>query len=126
MAYMEVLEYTDVGTGGEHDCTSWQFAKDPEFTKIIDESLEDTVNIKKWVSMLPKLPEDLPPGCQEGDPEYYYKDLDNVYGRFKVHIGEFVSEWFECEPKSQNWQEVVITEEGYDDIHTTSDAIDMQ
>ena len=51
---MEVLEYTDIGTGGEHDATSWQFAKDPDFTKIIDESLNDTVNVKKWVSMLPR------------------------------------------------------------------------
>jgi len=117
MAYMEVLEYTDIGTGGEHDATSWQFAKDPDFTKIIDESLNDTVNVKKWVSMLPKLPE---------DGVGYYKDLDKVYGRFKIHANGYVSQWFVVEPKSQNYQEVTITETGKDDIHTDSDKIGMQ
>ena len=117
MAYMEVLSYLDVGTGCDHDATSWQFAKDKDFTKIIDESLNDTVNVKKWTSMLPMLPED------GGDG--YYKDLDMVYGRFKIHAGQYTSDWYEAEPKSQNWQEVVITEEGKEDIHTDSDAIDM-
>lgn len=121
MAYMEVLSYTDIGTGTVHDATSWQFAKDPQFTKIIDESLNDKVNVKKWVSMLPMLKEDLPPGVTQA----YYKDLDKIYGRFKVHAGDCVSEWFEVEPKSQNWQEVVITEDGKDDIYTTSDKINM-
>lgn len=122
MAYMEVLGYTDIGTGTVHDATSWQFAKDKEFTKIIDESLNDKVNIKKWVSMLPMLKEDLPPGVTEA----YYKDLDQVYGRFKVHAGEYVSDWFEVEPQSQNYQEVIVTEEGQDDIITDSTTIDMQ
>lgn len=117
MAYMQVLDYVDVGTGGEHDATSWQFAKDKDFTKIIDESLKDTVNIKKWHSMLPKLPE---------DGVGYYKDLDMLYGRFKIHVGDYESQWFEVDPKSQNYQEVVITETGKDDIHTDSDAIGMQ
>lgn len=117
MAYMEILDYTDIGTGASHDATSWQFAKDPDFTQIIDESLNDTVNIKKWVSMLPKRPED-------GDG--YYKDLDMVYGRFKIHAGGYESRWFEAEPKSQNYQEVTITEEGQEDIITDSDAIGMQ
>lgn len=117
MAYMEVLEYTDIGAGCEHTATSWQFAKDKDFNLIIDESLDDKVNIKKWVSMLPKRPE---------DGEGYYKDLDMLYGRFKIHAGDYTSRWFEAEPKSQNYQEVTITEEGKDDIHTDSDAIGMQ
>ena len=117
MAYMEILDYTDIGAGTPHDATSWQFAKDPDFTKIIDQSLNDKINVKKWVSMLPKLPE---------DGEGYYKDLPMLYGRFKIHAGDYSSRWFEVEPKSQDWQEVVITETGKDDIHTTSDAIDMQ
>lgn len=117
MAYMEVLSYIDIGTGSDHDATSWQFAKDKDFTKIIDESLNDTINVKKWVSMLPKLPE---------DGEGYYKDLDMVYGRFKLHAGKYESQWFEAEPKSQNYQEVVITEDGKEDIHTDSDKIGME
>lgn len=126
MAYMEVLDYIDIGTDGQHTATSWQFAKDPDFTKIIAESIEDEVNVKKWINMLPMLPEDIPVGSNPGDPDTYYKDLDNVYGRFRVHMGKSASAWYECEPKSQNWQEVIITEEGIEDIHTTSDAINMQ
>lgn len=117
MAKLVINDYLDVGTGGFHNASSWQVAKDPKFTKIIDESIADTENVKEWHTMLPKLPEDGPG---------YYADLDNLYARVKVHVDEHESPWFVLEPKSQNVQDVVITEQGKKDIHTTSTAINMQ
>jgi len=117
MAKLVINSYQDVGTGGFHNASSWQVAKDPAFTKIIDESLNDTVNVTEWYTMLPKLPEDGPG---------YYADLDLLYARVKVHVDEHVSPWFELEPKNQNIQDITITEKGKADIHTTSTAINMQ
>lgn len=118
MAYMVIEEYTDIGTGQPHDATSWQFyLKRNDVEHIIEESLNDRINLTRWESMLPRIPED-------GDG--YYKDLDEVCGRFKIHAGEFESEWFEAEPKSQNVQDVIITEDGKDDIITDSDSINLQ
>jgi len=116
MAKILINDYIDVGTGGVHEATTWQVAKDPDFTKIIDESIEDYDNVTEWHSMLPKLPE---------DGSGYYADLDMLYARVKIHVNGYTSPWFVLEPKSQNIQDVIITEEGKDDIHTTSEAIGM-
>ena len=47
MAMISIKHYIDIGTGGVHNATSWQIAKDKDFTKIIDQSLKDKVNVKK-------------------------------------------------------------------------------
>lgn len=117
MAYIRVTDYIDIGTGGYKDAVSYQIAKDPEFTKIIDESLHDTVNLDVWHSPLKKLPE---------DGEGYYKDEDVLYARVKIHIGTHESPWFTLEPGNQNKQDVVITEDGKEPIYTTSEAIGLQ
>lgn len=115
MAKITIIDIIDVGSGSYHNATSWQVALDPEFTQIIDESLIDTVNVKEWHSMLPKI-----------SGSGYYADLDLLYARVKVHIDNYESPWFILRPKSQNIQNVTITEEGVATIHTTSDAINMQ
>lgn len=115
MAKLTILDVLDVGTGGFHNATSWQVALDPDFTQIIDESLKDTVNVTEWHSMLPNI---------EGSG--YYADLDNLYARVKAHVDDYESPWFVLTPKSQNIQNVIITEKGKEDIHTNSAAIKMQ
>lgn len=104
MASIRVDSYIDIGTGGIHDATSWQFAKDPEFTKIIDQSLKDKKNVKEWHSMLPKLEEDK----TDPDAEEYYSELDEIYARVKIHLGDTESEWFVIGPKSQRHQRVQV------------------
>lgn len=120
MAHIKVIDYIDVGTGGYHNATSYQIAKDPEFEKIIDQSLKDTVNVNIWHSMLPKLDEDKVPG----EP-LYYADASALYGRVKVWVDDFESRWFNTPVVDQNVQDVIITEEGKEDIITTSTAIGM-
>lgn len=110
MAKIELLDYIDVGSGSVHTATSWQIAKDPDFEKIIDESLNDTVNIKVWHSMLPMLPE---------DGTGYYADEEMIYARVKIHLGETVSPWYVLEPKDQREQDVTISKDGVD-IETTT------
>jgi len=99
MATLRINDYFDLGTKGYHNASSWQVALDPEFTQIIDESLNDTVNVKEWKTMLPMI-----------GGGGYYADLDNLYGRVKVHIDNTVSDWFVLAPKNQNDQTVIYTE----------------
>lgn len=117
MAMISIKDYIDIGTGGVHNATSWQIAKDKEFTKIIDQSLKDKVNVKKWYSMLPKLPEDGPG---------YYADLDELYVRVKIWIDDYTEDWFVLSPGNQNKQKVVITETGKEPVYTDSDSINLQ
>lgn len=105
MAKFCINDYIDLGTQGYHNATSWEVALDPEFIYIIDFTYKNTVNVKCWNSMLPKL-----------DGSGYYADLDRLYARCKVWIDDFESEWFVCEPKNQNDQKYVITEEGKENI----------
>jgi len=99
MALLRIIDLIDINTKGFHNATSWQFALDPDFTQIIDESLKDTVNVKEWHSMLPKI---------TGDG--YYADLDKLYARAKVWIDDNVSEWLEFTPLNQNDQTIIVTE----------------
>lgn len=114
MATIKLHDYIDYGTGGYLTAVSYQFALDVNFTKIIDESLHDTVNLTEWTSMLPKIGE-----------AGYYADLDKLYARVKVHVDEYSSPWFILTPQNQNIQDVVITEKGEEPIYTTSAAINM-
>lgn len=117
MAKLEVKDYIEIGSGVPHDASSWQVAKDPEFKKIIDESLNDKINVKSWFTPLPKLKE---------DGEGYYADMDNLYARVKIHLGITESAWLTVGPKSQNTQKVIITQKGQADKETTSEDINMQ
>lgn len=104
MASMTVNDYIDIGTGGTHVATSWQFAKDKDFTQIIDESIKDYTNVKKWHSKLPKRPEDK----STPDAEEYYTELDELWGRCKILVGETESDWFITGPMSQRKQRVMV------------------
>lgn len=114
MAYIIFDDFIDVGTGGFHEATSYQFATDPDFINIIDENLNDEINLRRWHSMLPK-----------GDGTYY-ADLDNLYARVMIRVGGFWSPWFTVAPQSQNIQNITITQDGKDPIQTTSEAISLQ
>ena len=107
MASIEVRSYVDIGTGSVHDATTWQFAKDPEFTKIIDESIKDKRNVKVWHSPLRKLPEDRK---NVDDLNEFYNEEDEIYARVKIHCGETTSEWFPIGPISQRRQRVLVTD----------------
>lgn len=106
MASMTVNDYIDVGTGGVHVATSWQFAKDKDFTQIIDESIKDYKNVKKWHSKLPKRTEDK----SSPEAEEYYTELDELWGRCKILVGETESDWFVIGPMSQRKQRVMVTD----------------
>lgn len=116
MAYMKLDDYISIGVSEYHNATTWQFAKDKEFTKIIDESIKDKVNVKQWYSMLPKLKEDL----AEGETEGYYGDEDEIHGRLKIFVDDIESPWYYIGTLSQKHQKVIITETGMED--TVSDC----
>jgi len=101
MATLRINDYFDLGTKGYHNASSWQIALDPGFNQIIDQSLNDTVNVKEWKTMLPKI-----------GGGGYYADLNNLYARIKIHIDNTVSGWFVLAPKNQNNQPVIYTENG--------------
>lgn len=115
--------YIDIGTQGVHNMTTWQVAKDSYFYKIIDESIEDHVNVTSWKTPLPKLPED------KVDPngEEYYSDVQTLYVRVKIHVGDIVrdingdviqkvvrasSDWVVMGPIDQRLQDITITKNG--------------
>lgn len=116
MAKLSVGDFIDIATGSEHDATSWQVAKDKEFTKIIDQSLKDYKNVKEWHTMLPKLPEDGPG---------YYRAEEELYARIAIHQGNTTSNWITIGPKIQRTQTLIISEKGEDDIITTTEEVGM-
>ncbi len=116
MARISLEGFDSLGTSSVHTATSWQVAKDPDFTQIIDQSMNDTKNLTSWVTPLPKLAED----TLEGETYPYYDNLKTLYARVKVHIDDTVSNWFVLGPKSQLVQKVIITQEDKDDIITDS------
>lgn len=97
MATLFLKGYRDTGSGSNLTAVSWQFAKDKEFTKIIDQSLKDTKHLKEWSSMLPKREEDK----KNKDQDEYYNDLKELWGRVKIHVGEYESEWVVSGPYEQ-------------------------
>lgn len=117
MAYVTVTDYIDVGTGSGFSAATIETYKDEEKTILIERKKIYKNSLGEFHTALPKIPE---------DGKGFYKDLDMVYARIKIHIGKYESSWFDLEPKSQNYQKVIITEEGKDDIITDSTTIDMQ
>ena len=115
MAQLELKDFIDINTGLFISATSWQVSLDSNFTQIIDESLADEINIYEWNTKLPKI-----------DESGFYADLDNLYARVKVHIGETVSEWFVMEPKSQNQQTIVVNDTDGSTTVYENNEINMQ
>lgn len=116
MAKLTVGDFISIATGSEHDATTWQVAKDKDFTKIIDQSIKDYKNVKEWYTMLPKLPEDGPG---------YYKAEDELYARIAIHQGNTTSNWIIIGPKTQRIQDLIFTEKDEPDIHTTTEEVGM-
>lgn len=76
MAKFTVVDFIDVGTGGEHGATSWTVYKDKEKTIIIDKSIYDTKNVSYWHSPLPK---------EDGSGEFY-NDLEEFYLEVELYF----------------------------------------
>lgn len=115
MARMRLTDFDTFGTTGYITAVSWQFAKDPDFIYIIDESLKDTVNLEEWVSPLPKRSEDI----AEGETYPYYSDETKIYGRMKAWIDNTESDWYIVEYQPQTVQKVYV-------IHENEVAEDVQ
>lgn len=107
MASIEVRSYIDIGTGSVHDATTWQFAKDKDFTKIISQSIKDKKNVKVWHDPLRKRPEDR---INPDDETECYTDEDEIWARVKIHCGETTSDWFVVGAASQLEQRVMVTD----------------
>lgn len=113
MAMLKIIDYIDIGTGGYHDATSWFVAKDKDikypsqFTKLIDSSEKDKINVKQWYTPLPKLPE---------DGEGFYGDETELYAYCIIWVGNYSSELFCLGKIDQTKQDIVVTEEGQEDI----------
>lgn len=124
MARISILAYTESFTTGSIDAVDYQVAKvttdavinDEYFNNLIKKEKEtghrylilnienDTKNVEYLDTPLPMLEEDI----IEGVPPYY-KDLDNIAIRVRVHSGESVSNWFYIKNKSQQQQIVPVT-----------------
>lgn len=99
MAMLYITDYIDFATKGYHNKSSWQVALDPDFTQIVDESLNDLVNVTEWNTPLPKI-----------GGVGFYKDMDQLFARVKVHIFNSESPWYVInEPINQNNQIVKYT-----------------
>ena len=104
MAMLYITDYMDFATKGYHNASSWEVALDPDFNNIIDSSYEDKVNVKSWNTPLPRI-----------NASGFYKDIDHLYARVKVHIFNSVSPWFDISDQlNQNKQVVKYT---YPDEH---------
>jgi len=112
MARFEINDYMDIGTIGYHDATTWEVALDEEFTQVIDTSVHDFVNVTTWNSPLPVI-----------NGEGVYKDLDKLYLRVKIHIGDTTSPWYVAEYKNQNKQIVNFVEN--DEIVESVDSLEI-
>ena len=117
MARLEVKDFVDIATGSQHEATSWQVAKDKDFTLIVDESIRDFQNVKTWYTMLPKRPE---------DGTGYYKAEEELWARIQIHLGTTDSNWFVIGPKRQNYQEIDVVEKEHTTIHTNTDELRMK
>lgn len=102
---INIYDYIDIGTNSFHNASSYQVALDKDFTKIIDESHKDKINVKSWKTPLKKI-----------DGTGYYSNLDELYARVKVWINDNESPWFEVKPVNQNECMLEITEDGKESI----------
>ena len=91
MAYLRVDDWLVLGVNSPVTATDWQVATDEEFTDIIDESIEDTVNLFYWNTPL------------KISDRNYHSDTANLYARFRFHFGsDSVGEWLRLNDGHQN------------------------
>lgn len=112
MATLYLNTFIDYGCKGYHNASSWQIALDPEFTQLVDSSMDDQVNLVSWNTPL------LHPGGSGA-----YADLDNLYARIKLHIDDTISPWYDLNIGNQTDQTITVTEE--DGTTTTYNSIEM-
>lgn len=135
--------YDDIGSGGPQVAASYEVALDPDFNNIIDAIYFTTEHLKSWTTPL----------ARQGDPVGdYHTNEAKLYARGRIFAGIipadfairqyasdqevldlcdasksiFYSPWTEVAIGTQRYQEVTITEDGEEDIHTNSELIDMQ
>lgn len=134
--------YDDVGSGGPQVAASYEVALDPEFKQIIDATYFNKLHLESWTTPLPKI------GGPNGT---FYTNLDKLYARGRIFAGVipndfklpsdvtdaevrehcdksgtiFYSPWTEVAIGTQTFQEVIISEDGKEDIHTDSDKIGL-
>lgn len=104
MAHINIHNYVGIGLDfSRHTATTYQIAKDSNFTLLVDQSIKDTQHKELWYSQLPKRPE---------DGNGYYSSECKLYARFKLHFGDRVeSPWCDFILDNQREQDVVITNE---------------
>ena len=134
--------YDDIGSGGPQIAASYEVALDPDFNDIIDATYFNMDHLETWTTSLPR----------KGDPTGdYHTNEEKLYARGRIFAGQlpasfmvrqfatdeevlkmcdksktiFYSPWTEVAIGTQRYQEVLITEEGEDDIVTNSDVIGM-
>ena len=109
MAKFTVIDFIDVGTGGEHGATTWKVYKDKEKTVLLDKSEFDEKNVAYWHSPLPK---------EDGSGEFY-KDLEEFYLEVTIYCNikpgvkysGFASDPYFIGPFSQRDEVIKITDE---------------
>lgn len=115
MAKLSIERVLHVGMKHKHSATDWQVALDPEFTMLIDESLKDSDNLLEWHTPLRKI----------DDQDKMYSDEDIIYARIRLWFKNESTGWFVLND-NQNYQKVIITEDGKYDIHTDTEKLNMQ
>lgn len=134
--------YDDVGSGGPQVAASYEIALDKDFKQIIDSTYFNQEHLESWTSPLPRI---------DGPKGIFYSNLDKLYARGKIYCGRmpkgfrvpnystdaevdalcdetktiFYTPWTDVAIGTQRWQEVLITEDGTEDVETTSDAIHL-
>lgn len=100
--------YKDFGTGGVHWKSLWEVAKDIHFNQVIDrcetEELSGMTNILQFTTPLPKILEDK----KESDVEEFYYDLEELYVRVTIYVGDSKSNTVLAGPFNQKQQNVDI------------------
>ena len=135
--------YDDIGSGGPQVAASYEVALDPEFNDIIDAIYFTTEHLVSWTTPLPR----------KGDPiGDYHTNEKTLYARGRIFCGIipadfiirqyatdqevldlcdacgsiFYSPWTDVAIGTQQYQEVIITEDDQEDIHINSELIDMK
>jgi len=101
MARFKFEDYYDLGTKGYPTAGTWEAALDSDFTNLIDSVYKDTKSATEWVTPLE---------YDDNGVVRAHSDLDAVYVRCRLWIGDDVSDWFYLDPANQNDQTVVYTE----------------
>ncbi len=118
MARFELRDYISLGTIARVTAASWQIAKDPEFTIILDFIDKSSLHRTEWNSPVPR---------ENGIPGYY-RDLDLLHARVKLWSGDSCSDWYILPPKNQNDQVYNLTYKGniIRQVHSLTENIHLK